>query len=565
MTVNEGERDKLIMTNNLVDNPELTFSLRINILFVFLALFVIILINNAWVNDDAYTTFRTIDNFINGYGLRWNVIERVQAYTNPLWMFVLSGFYFFTREIYFTSLIVSILMSVLTVYLVVFKIAKSAFSALLAVVILISSKAFLEYSASGLENPLTNLLIVLFFMVYLKIYLEQTIHKRQTIFLLAFIVGLAIFNRMDNILIFMPALVLIWWENRSWKNTALMIAGFIPFILWELFSLIYYGFLFPNTAYAKLGGAIPHYKLALQGIVYLVESLLRDPITLFTIGIALLAPFWTKQRQLWPLVLGILISVMYVINVGGDFMSGRFLSTPLLCAVIVLSQISWLGYQTTWSKLKSKLSLFILVLSMCSLITYLSPINWIEKPYEFVRARVLERFSDHFLYVPRPKADRARHLGQKKRVVIFNVSNEKGIYYPFTGLWLATKGIDVPTIHYWAIEGQLARQSQEKVFIKGAIGLFGFYAGPDVHIIDLFALSDPLLARLRPSRVWRVGHLERTLPQGYVESIKQNKNLLVDKKLAHLYDQLRLVTQGDLFDPNRWRAIWSLNFGSDDK
>jgi arabinofuranosyltransferase len=553
------------MINNLIDNRELTFSLRINILVVLLALFVMILIRNAWVNDDAYITFRTIDNFINGYGLRWNVVERVQAYTNPLWMFVLSGFYVFTREIYFTNLIVSIFLSVLTVYLVVFKMAKSAFSALLALVILISSRAFLHYSASGLENPLTNVLIVWFFLVYFRVYLEQAVHKSQTIFLLAFIAGLAILNRMDNLLIFMPALVLILWENRSWKNMALMIAGVMPFILWELFSLIYYGFLFPNTAYAKLGGNIPHYKLALQGIIYLVESFLREPITIFTIAIAFLVPFWTKQRQLWPLVLGILLTVIYVVNVGGDFMSGRFLCTPLLGAVIVLSQMSWSTYPTIGRKLKSKLSLFILVLSMLSLITYLSPINWIEKPYEFVRARVLERFSEHFLYVPRPEADRAMHLGKKRRLVIFNVSNEKDIYYPLTGLWLATKGIDVPAIHFWANEGQLASQSEEKVFIKGAVGFFGFYAGPDVHVIDLFGLSDPFLARLPPSRVWRVGHLERTLPQGYLESIQQNKNLLVDKKLAHLYDQLRLVTQGDLFDPNRWRAIWELNFGTNER
>ena len=35
---------------------------------------------------DALITFRVIDNFVHGYGLRWNIAERVQAYTNPLWM-----------------------------------------------------------------------------------------------------------------------------------------------------------------------------------------------------------------------------------------------------------------------------------------------------------------------------------------------------------------------------------------------------------------------------------------------------------------------------------------------
>jgi hypothetical protein len=53
-------------------------------------LYVLAFIRNAWICDDAYITFRTVDNFIQGYGLRWNIQERVQTYTHPLWMFLLS-------------------------------------------------------------------------------------------------------------------------------------------------------------------------------------------------------------------------------------------------------------------------------------------------------------------------------------------------------------------------------------------------------------------------------------------------------------------------------------------
>jgi len=60
-------------------------------------------------------------------GLRWNIAERVQAYTHPLWLFAVSA-------------------------------------ARLAV--LVSSRAFTDYSTSGLENPLTHLLLASFFVVY---------------------------------------------------------------------------------------------------------------------------------------------------------------------------------------------------------------------------------------------------------------------------------------------------------------------------------------------------------------------------------------------------------------
>ncbi len=47
-----------------------------------------LLIRTAWLCDDAYISYRVVDNFVNGYGLKWNISERVQAYTHPLWLFL---------------------------------------------------------------------------------------------------------------------------------------------------------------------------------------------------------------------------------------------------------------------------------------------------------------------------------------------------------------------------------------------------------------------------------------------------------------------------------------------
>ena len=63
---------------------------------------------SAWVCDDAYITLRTVHNFVSGEGLRWNVAERVQSYTHPLWMFVLSAVYALTGEPYFTTIFTSL-------------------------------------------------------------------------------------------------------------------------------------------------------------------------------------------------------------------------------------------------------------------------------------------------------------------------------------------------------------------------------------------------------------------------------------------------------------------------
>jgi arabinofuranosyltransferase len=66
---------------------------------IWIVLLILVLsIRRAWISDDAFITFRVIDNFINGYGLTWNPQERVQVYTHPLWMFLMLPLYAITRN-----------------------------------------------------------------------------------------------------------------------------------------------------------------------------------------------------------------------------------------------------------------------------------------------------------------------------------------------------------------------------------------------------------------------------------------------------------------------------------
>src|SRR5262249_58657636 len=94
------------------------------LLGVALSLFAIVLLRNAWVGDDAYIGLRTVKNFVNGDGLTWNVTERVQAYTCPLWILLHCAVFYFTREAYYTTIVLSLVTSVLAV-LVVWRSARS--------------------------------------------------------------------------------------------------------------------------------------------------------------------------------------------------------------------------------------------------------------------------------------------------------------------------------------------------------------------------------------------------------------------------------------------------------
>ena len=81
-----------------------------------LLLYLAVIALSAWHCDDAWITFRTVRNFWEGHGLRWNATERVQAYTHPLWMMVGIACYGIAGELYFSILAVSIALSLTTAW-----------------------------------------------------------------------------------------------------------------------------------------------------------------------------------------------------------------------------------------------------------------------------------------------------------------------------------------------------------------------------------------------------------------------------------------------------------------
>lgn len=56
----------------------------------FLGLYAWLLIRTAWVSDDGFITLRSVQNYIHGYGMVYNVGERVQTFTHPMWFLLQS-------------------------------------------------------------------------------------------------------------------------------------------------------------------------------------------------------------------------------------------------------------------------------------------------------------------------------------------------------------------------------------------------------------------------------------------------------------------------------------------
>ncbi len=493
-----------------------------------LLVFMVVVVRNAWLNDDAYITFRTIDNFVSGYGLRWNIAERVQTFTHPLWLFLLTIPYALTREIYFTSIALSIVVSTVAVALTIRQKEAGFMPSILALLILIFSKAFIDYSTSGLENPLTHLLIVLFLLRFFTIPKSPDHVQSSHLFWLSFLAALGALNRLDSILIFGPPLLWVWWQQRSWRSTGFLLAGFLPFILWELFSIFYYGFPFPNTAYAKaFNTGIAESELWQAGWHYLLNSLKWDPLTLVVIIIGIGAAFFERQLKYLSAILGILLYLLYVVKIGGDFMSGRFLTAPLLTAVLLLIFLYPKSLKTP--AFGTVFGIGIILLG-----------------FQAQFPPILN--GGDFGSRPEQSEWEIWHDG--------DIADERVYYYPYTGLINRNR-----QIHPWQEQGQAVRQEQPPIALHGNIGFFGFYAGPEVHVLDRNALGDPLLARLPIANPddWRIGHLKRDIPEGYIDTLTSGQNQLQEPSLAAYYDRLNRLTRSYLTDPQRLRELWFLN------
>lgn len=518
-------------------------------ILLLLLLYLIVVVRTAWMSDDAYITLRTVDNFVHGYGLRWNIADRVQSYTHPAWMFLFSAVYAITHEGYFTPLFLSIAISGLAVGLFVWKITRAVWMALFGLLALISSRAFIDYSTSGLENPLSHLLIVAFAWVYLDpVNNTQDNGKWPLAHIgqLSWLAGFAGLTRLDLLVLFLPALVYAAWQGRSLKAWLVAGVGLMPVMAWMTFSTFYYGFPLPNTAYAKLINQVPVDELVAQGIAYLLQSLLRDPLTLTLVVVSLIVIVrqTTQTRQFnhtW-IGLGILLYLIYVIRIGGDFMSGRMFTPIFIAALTILAQLPlpvkrtlpWMPphppspFNSGWGYAYLGLVLVNVLLPHASL--------WSGSNYR-VNEPAYRSVNDDD-----------------------GIADERGFYYRGTGLLRATWGGENPSFE-WAVQGRALRERPAQVLPVQAVGMIGFFGGPRVHIIDLYALGDPLLARLPPNYVsrWRIGHFERSLPCGYQETLASGQNRIQNTHLAVYYEKIRLVTRGPLFERQRLLEIWNLN------
>jgi arabinofuranosyltransferase len=258
----------------------------------------------------------------------------------------------------------------------------------------------------------------------------------------------------------------------------------------------------------------------------MLDSLDRDPLTLIAIALGVALGFAHRASLTRALAAGILLYILYITSIGGDFMSGRFLSVPLFAAAIIFVRLPALRPAAF-----AILAVAVLLIGITS-------------PYATLLSD--SRFSNDTL-------------------TLAGIADERGYFYQRTGLLSGNRDRFQEPVQWAGLHGG-APDVVDVREVCGGLGFIGLDAGPWIFFVDRCGLSDPLLARLPPkyNPNWRIGHFERVVPDGYIQGIRDSANELADVNLKQYYEAIRLITRGALFSGDRLAAIARVNLGQYD-
>ncbi len=467
------------VSSSLKHSPRWIFYIT---LFFFLVGSVLIL-RNAWVSEDTFITLRHVENFINGYGPVFNVNERVEGYTHPLWFGVLSLFRWIGMSPKASVILPGLFFSIAALYILFFRIhfpgsKKNRPGLNPAAAILIGTSAFIDFGTSGLETSLSYFLLVVFAK-----FLAEGRWKLQPA-LMGLIVTLLVLTRPD-FGIFLIALIIFYLYKIGKKETSFkQVASFIspPLLILgihEIFRMGYYAALLPNPFYSKSGSA----SYFSQGLKYLFDfgqgSLIYGILFLAVLALVLNFKRVDFNSRLLVLLLGALHG-FFVIRGGGDFMHGRY----LLPAVILIT-VSVSGAFDRFFDNKVRLNQTYLTVSLILFALSLSVLPVQKKG----------QFYNH------------------------GISNERYAYYKNQIIPLKYLFKDT-VILMWKTIGVNYRDLSAKAKLNIRLGYLnvgftGFYSGRTIYLIDRLGLADPIVSRIALKSRGRPGH-EKSAPFGYL-------------------------------------------------
>ncbi len=493
----------------------------------------VVVIRVAWVSDDALITLRTALNISHNWGPGFNATESVQAFTHPLWFLLWVWVGSWTNQWILGVIALSVIFVVIAAALLVQRV--SSLPRLVIVTgFLLLSNAFIDFTTSGLENPLAYAVIA----VLLTLSLRQN-PADSTPWWWAAVVGLTtaavVLTRLDLVtLVALPLALLLWQYRANVRVIIIGLAAFLaPLIVWFTWSYLTYAALLPNTFAAKTNAEIPRGEFIIQGLRYLWVSFENDPVTMIGLAVGIGMGLTLGPRMLRAWAGGAAVYIGYVVWIGGDFMGGRFLAVPFFVAIFVLAALP-LGQSPDSEpapKQPASPEHSAMLLAGAGVVVTLLVVG--------STAAGIRSTSFANPQGPRWEVDQNFNAGiaDARGLSVENADSLKGMvdtlslafvdpdFVPIgdgTGLGRPLRNLDKSAKNWPVNDGTFTLPAEVGVFC-GYLGNIGIATGPTVHLIDYCALTDRYLAAkpFVPAEpfAWKPGHFDRAVSDDYIEAV----------------------------------------------
>jgi len=298
----------------------------------------VILLQAADCVDDAYVSFVFARNLADGHGLVFNVGERVEGYSNFLWVLLLAGFHRLSGlSIPNLARMLGLLLGLSNV-LLTFGIASKLLGdekgrwALAAALLAALDLRVAVWSVEGLETPL----YLFWVLAALRLYIDR---EQRPGWLWSIPALGAALTRPEGPVVFMAL-----GAHRLWRlarNKRLPAASdwvalavfLVPYAAYNAWRIAYFGgYIFPNTFYAR-GSHGP-----LIGAIYVGLEAWRawGPALIIFVGLAVYGGVRPRAGA-GAIAAWALVATATVIAVGGDWMPHARFLVPVIPAVVVLA------------------------------------------------------------------------------------------------------------------------------------------------------------------------------------------------------------------------------------
>ena len=335
-------------------------------IFIIVVLFLSLTLKIDFRSDDAFISFRYADNFASGKGLVYNDGERIEGYTNFLWVMIMSAFSKYEIDLLTAARIISLL-SAIAIIVLTYLISAFVFGlkgpvSLLSAYLVALNPGFVLWSFSGMETLFFSL-FVLIGLICILLYIENG--RSILLYISAIFFAVASLTRPEGVLFFVTSFLFVLIFNRqdSYEKffnrfkklliPSLLFAGiYLYYFLWRY---DYYGQLLPNTFYAKTGFEDQQLKGFYYCFKFVRESMAGGFLLIFPL--TLLGRIFADAKIRFIFFV-LAVYCTYLIYIGGDNLLVQRFFVPVVAFIFTLVS---LGVAKVISGMKTETMVKILI------------------------------------------------------------------------------------------------------------------------------------------------------------------------------------------------------------